>query len=218
MNEMTGIGAVTDSNNNSQNVIQENTIGKDDFFKMLLAQIQNQNPLNPIDGADFAAQLAQFSSLERLGNINDQLETMNLYQASVNNAQSLNLIGREVTAKGDVLKVEGEPVDLTYNLSGYAKKVSIKIYDEEGSLVDTLEFGNQKEGRNSVVWDCNNVSKGNYTFDVSAVNDNGDNVDVDTMTTGVVAGVTFKNGSSYLSINGQDIAFGDVISVNGLEG
>jgi len=215
---MTGIGAVTDSNNNSQNVIQENTIGKDDFFKMLLAQIQNQNPLNPIDGADFAAQLAQFSSLERLGNINDQLETMNLYQASVNNAQSLNLIGREVTAKGDVLKVEGEPVDLTYNLSGYAKKVSIKIYNEEGSLVDTLEFGNQKEGRNSVVWDCNNVSKGNYTFDVSAIDDNGDNVDVDTMTTGVVAGVTFKNGSSYLSINGQDIAFGDVISVNGLEG
>ena len=215
---MTGIGAVADSNNNSQNVIQENTIGKDDFFKMLLAQIQNQNPLNPIDGADFAAQLAQFSSLERLGNINDQLETMNLYQASVNNAQSLNLIGREVTAKGDVLKVEGEPVDLTYNLSGYAKKVSIKIYDEEGSLVDTLEFGNQKEGRNSVVWDCNNVSKGNYTFDVSAIDDNGNNVDVDTMTTGVVTGVTFKNGSSYLSINGQDIAFGDVISVNGLEG
>ena len=215
---MTGIGAVADSNNNSQNVIQENTIGKDDFFKMLLAQIQNQNPLDPMDGKDFAAQLAQFSSLERLGNINDQLETMNLYQASVNNAQSLNLIGREVTAKGDVLKVEGEPVDLTYNLSGYAKKVSIKIYDEEGSLVDTLEFGNQKEGRNSVVWDCNNVSKGNYTFDVSAIDDNGDNVDVDTMTTGVVAGVTFKNGSSYLSINGQDIAFGDVISVNGLEG
>jgi len=215
---MTGIGAVTDSNNNSQNVIQENTVGKDDFFKMLLAQIQNQNPLNPIDGADFAAQLAQFSSLERLGNINDQLETMNLYQASVNNAQSLNLIGREVTAKGDVLKVEGEPVDLTYNLSGYAKKVSIKIYDEEGSLVDTLEFGNQKEGRNSVVWNCNNVSKGNYTFDVSAIDDNGNNVDVDTMTTGVVTGVTFKNGSSYLSINGQDIAFGDVISVNGLEG
>ena len=215
---MTGIGAVADSNNNSQNVIQENTIGKDDFFKMLLAQIQNQNPLNPIDGADFAAQLAQFSSLERLGNINDQLETMNLYQASVNNAQSLNLIGREVTAKGDVLKVEGEPVDLTYNLSGDAKKVSIKIYGEEGSLVDTLEFGDQKEGRNSVVWDCNGVPEGSYTFDVSAIDDNGNNVDVDTMTTGVVTGVTFKNGSAYLSINGQDVAFGDVISVNGLEG
>jgi flagellar basal-body rod modification protein FlgD len=213
---MTGIGAVSDSNN-LQNVIQENTMGKDDFFKMLLAQLQNQDPLNPIDGTDFAVQLAQFSSLEQLSNINDQLETMNLYQASVNNAQSLNLIGKEVTARGNVLKVEGESIDLTYNLSGDAKKVSIKIYDE-GGLVDTLEFGNQKEGRNSVVWDCNNVSKGNYTFDVSAVDDNGEKVDVDTMITGVVTGVTFKNGSSYLSINGQDIAFGDVISVNDLEG
>jgi len=214
---MTGIGAVADSNN-SQNVIQENTLGKDDFFKMLLAQIQNQDPLNPMDGKDFAAQLAQFSSLERLGDINGQLETMNLYQASLNNAQSLNLIGKEVTAKGNVLKVEGESTDLTYSLSGDAKKVSIKIYDKAGDLVDTLEFGNQKEGRNSVVWDCNNVSKGNYTFDVSAINDNSEKVDVDTMTTGVVTGVAFKNGSSYLSINGQNIAFGDVISVNDLEG
>lgn len=216
---MTGIGAVTDSNNsNSQDVIQGNMIGRDDFFKMLLAQIQNQDPLNPIDGTDFTAQLAQFSSLERLGDINDQLENMNLYQASVNNAQSLNLIGREVTARGDVLKVEGESTDLIYDLSGDAKKVSVKIYDEDGDLVDTLEFGSQKEGTNSVTWDCNGISKGNYTFDVSAVDGNGDEIGVDTMTTGLVTGVAFKNGSSYLSINGQDIAFGDVISVNDLEG
>lgn len=212
---MTVIGAVA---GNSQNVIQENTMGKDDFFKMLLAQIQNQDPLNPMDGTDFATQLAQFSSLERLGDINAQLETMNLYQASVNNAQSLNLIGREVMARGDVIKVEGEFTDLTYSLSGDAKKVSIKIYDEAGNLVNTLEFGNQKEGRNSVTWDCNGVSGGNYTFDVSAVDDNGEEINVDTMITGVVTGVAFKNGASYLSINGQDIAFGDILSVNDLEG
>ena len=215
---MTGIGAVADSNNNSQSVIQKNTLGKDDFFKMLLAQIQNQDPLNPMDGKDFATQLAQFSSLERLGDINGQLETMNLYQASLNNAQSLNLIGREVTAIGDAIKVEGEFTDLTYNLSGDAKKVSVKIYDEAGDMVDTLELGNQKEGTNSVTWNCSGVPEGNYTFDVSAVDGNGEKVDVDTMITGIVTGVAFKNGASYLSINGQDIAFGDVISVNDLEG
>ena len=215
---MTGIGAVADSNNNSQSVIQKNTLGKDDFFKMLLAQIQNQDPLNPMDGKDFATQLAQFSSLERLGDINGQLETMNLYQASLNNAQSLNLIGREVTAIGDAIKVEGEFTDLTYNLSGDAKKVSVKIYDEAGDMVDTLELGNQKEGTNSVTWNCSGVPEGNYTFDVSAVDGNGEKVDVDTMITGIVTGVAFKNGASYLSINGQDIAFGDVISVNDSEG
>ncbi|MBW1718193.1 MAG: flagellar hook capping protein [Deltaproteobacteria bacterium] len=212
---MTVIGAVADS---SQNVIQETTLGKDDFFKMLLAQVQNQDPLNPMEGTDFATQLAQFSSLERLGDINAQLETLNLYQASVNNAQSLNLIGREVVAIGDVIKVEGESTDLTYSLSEDAKEVSIKIYDEAGDPVNTLEFGNQKEGRNSVTWDCNGVSEGKYTFDVSAVDDNGEEVNVDTMITGVVTGVAFKNGASYLSINGEDIAFGNVISVNSLEG
>ncbi len=215
---MTGIGAVADSNSNSPNIIQENTLGKDDFFRMLLAQIQNQDPLNPMDGTAFSAQLAQFSSLEQLSNINDQMETMNLYQASANNAQSLNLIGREVTARGNALKVEGAFTDLIYGLSGDAGEVSIKIYDEAGNLVDTLELGNQKEGRNSVIWDCSGISNGNYTFDVSAVDGNGEKISVDTMITGVVTGIAFKNGSSYLSVNGQDIAFGDVFSVNELEG
>ena len=212
---MTVIGAVA---GNSQNVIQGNTIGKDDFFKMLLAQIQNQDPLNPMDGTDFATQLAQFSSLERLGDLNAQMETINLYQASINNAQSLNLIGREVMAIGDVVNVEGESTHLTYNLSGDAKKVSIKIYNEAGDLVNTLDLGNQKEGRNSVIWDCSGVSEGEYTFDVSAVDDNGEEINVDTMITGLVTGIVFKNNTSFLSINGQDIAFGDVISVNDLEG
>jgi len=209
---VTVIGAV--SYTNSQNVIQENTLGKDDFFKMLLAQIQNQDPLNPMDGTDFATQLAQFSSLERLGDINAQMETMNLYQSSINNAQSLNLIGKEVMATGNVVKVEGESADLTYNLSGDAEKVSIKIYDEAGDLVNTLDFGNQKEGRNSVTWDCHGVSEGKYTFDVCAVDDNGEEINVDTIITGVVTGITFKNNTSFLGVNGQDIAFGDVISVN----
>lgn len=216
MYKMTGIEAVT--NSNSQNLMQGNKIGKDAFFKMLVAQMQNQDPLNPIDGKDFAAQLAQFSSLEGINNINDQLKAMNLYQASLNNAQSINIIGKQVTAKGDVIKVEGASTDLAYNLSGDADKVTIKIYNENGELVDSLEPGNQKAGKNSVTWDCSGVSKGNYTFDVSAADANGDNVGADTMTTGLVTGVTFKNGSPYLSINGQEIPFGDVISVNDLQG
>jgi len=213
---MTGIEAVT--NSNSQNLMQGNKIGKDAFFKMLVAQMQNQDPLNPIDGKDFAAQLAQFSSLEGLNNINDQLKAMNLYQASLNNAQLINIIGKQVTARGNVIKVEGASTDLAYNLSGDADKVSVKIYNENGDLVDTLEPGNQKRGKNSVAWDCSGVSKGNYTFDVSATDANGDNVGADTMTTGIVTGITFKNGSPYLSINGQEISFGDVISVNDLQG
>ncbi len=210
---MMGIESAIDTSN-LQNTIQRNKIGKDAFFKMLVAQMQNQDPLNPIDGRDFAAQLAQFSSLERLDNINGQLKSMNLYQASLNNAQSINLIGKQVTAKGNVIKVDGASTDLTYNLSRDAEKVEIKIYNEDGKLVDTLEFKGQKMGKNSVTWDSSGVSSGNYTFDVTAVDADDGNVDVSTMTTGPVNGVAFKKGSPYLSINGQEIPFGDVISVS----
>ena len=201
----------TDSASNDS---KTDIVGKDEFLKMLIAQLQNQDPLNPMDGKDFTAQLAQFSSLEQLTNMNDQLELLSLYQSSLNNAQSVNLLGKEVTARGDIVRVDGSSVDLTYDLSEDARNVTIKIYDEDGDLVETLEFESQEEGKNSITWDCGGVADGNYTFDVSATDANGDEIPAYTIMTGQVTGVTFQDGSPYISVNGQDIAFGDVISVN----
>ena len=210
---MTGIESINSDSGNLQSA-RSGTLGKDDFLNMMITQLKHQDPLNPLDGTDFTAQLAQFSSLEQLSNMNDQLELLSLYQASLNNAQSVNLIGREVTAKGDVVKVEGASADLAYNLSGGAEEVTIKIYDEEGNLVDTLELGSQKEGENSITWDCSDVAAGNYTFEVSATDSNGDVMPAYTIIVGRVTGVTFEDGSPHLSVNGRDIAFGDIISVN----
>ncbi len=208
------IESINSSSNESLQSLQADTLGKDDFLEMLVAQLQNQDPLNPLDGADFTAQLAQFSSLEQLSNMNTQLEVLNLYQSSLNNAQSVNLIGKEVTARGDGIKVEGPSAEFAYNLSESAEQVTIKIYDEEANLVDTIELGSQQEGENSVTWDCSDVAHGDYTFEISAIDDNGDEIPVYTIITGQVTGVTFKDGSPYLSVNGQDIPFGNIISVN----
>ncbi|MEA3486394.1 MAG: flagellar hook assembly protein FlgD [Thermodesulfobacteriota bacterium] len=210
---MTGMESINSGSGDLQTA-RTGTLGKDDFLNMMIAQLRHQDPLNPLDGTDFTAQLAQFSSLEQLSNVNDQLELLSLYQASLNNAQSVNLIGREVTAKGDVVKVEGASADLAYNLSEGAEEVTIKIYDKEGNLVDTLELGTQKEGENSITWDCSDITAGNYTFEVSAIDSNGDVIPAYTIMVGRVTGVTFEDGSPYLSVNGRDIAFGDIISVN----
>jgi len=193
------------------------TMGKDDFLKMMIAQLQHQDPLNPLDGTEFTAQLAQFSSLEQLSNMNTQLETLGLYQSSLNNTQSISLIGKEITATGNVIKVDGASADLAYNLSETAN-VTISIYDEKGNLVDTLEPGTQQEGENSVAWDCSNVAVGNYTFEVSAKDANGNAISAYTMLTGKVTGVSFEEGFPVLSVNGQDISFGNIISVNEPEG
>ena len=74
-------------------------IGKDEFFKMLIAQLKNQDPMNPVQGTEFSAQLAQFASLEQLTNLNTALASQNLNYMTLVNAQSVNLIGKEVTAR-----------------------------------------------------------------------------------------------------------------------
>ncbi len=211
---MTGIEGIIGSSSEGVSALQSTVMGKDDFLKMMLAQLQNQDPLNPLDGTDFTAQLAQFSSLEQLTNMNTQLETLGLYQSSLNNAQSVNLIGKEVTAQGNTIEAEGASAGLAYNLSEDADKVVVRIYDMEDNLVDTLEVGGQTEGEHSIVWDCSDIGSGNYTFEVSAINVDGDAMPAYTMITGEVTGVTFKEGFPFLSVNGQDVPLGDVIFVN----
>lgn len=76
-----------------------NAMGKDAFLKMLIAQLKNQDPTNPQQGAEFAAQLAQFSSLEQLTNLNATLRSQTQDNLNLVNAQAINLIGKEITAQ-----------------------------------------------------------------------------------------------------------------------
>jgi flagellar basal-body rod modification protein FlgD len=209
MAAVSSINSGTTSSTQTKNTI----MGKDDFLKMLIAQLKNQDPLNPLDGSNFAAQLAQFSSLEQLQNMNTQLQTLGTSFSSLNNVQAANLIGNEVSAKGNTTTVEGSTNILYYNLPGDVKQGTVKIYNAQGTLMKTFSFGSQKAGINSLAWNSSNVSAGTYTFDVSATDSSGNDVSVTSMVTGKVTGATFKNNVPYLTVNGQDIAFADILSV-----
>jgi flagellar basal-body rod modification protein FlgD len=209
MSTVTGVSSGT-TNSTQPN---KNVLGKDDFLKMLIAQLKNQDPLNPLDGSNFAAQLAQFSSLEQLQNMNTQLGSLGSSLTSLNNSQAASFIGNGIYAKGNNLNVNGPSTNIVYNLSQNVQKGTIRIYDSQGSLVQTLPFGSQNAGNNVMNWNSSRVKPGTYTFDVSAVDSKGNAVSTNTIIAGLVTGVTFKNNIPYLSVNGQDIAFGDVISV-----
>jgi flagellar basal-body rod modification protein FlgD len=201
------------SGTTSSSLTKNTIMGKDDFLKMLIAQLKNQDPLNPLDGSNFAAQLAQFSSLEQLQNMNTKLETLGTSFSSLNNVQVANLIGNEVSAKGNTTTVEGSTNTMYYNLPSDVKQGTVKIYNAEGTLMKTFSFGSQKAGTNSLTWNSSNVSAGTYTFEVSATDSSGNDVSVTSMVTGKVTGATFKNNVPYLTVNGQDIAFADILSV-----
>lgn len=190
------------------------TLGKDDFLMMLVAQLKNQDPLNPMDGTQFATQLAQFSSLEQLSNMNTQLENLGIYQTTMISTQAVNLLGKEVTvSQGNGFQVDGDTAAFSYNLSKEAAKVSISILDATGKEVDRIEAGKQAAGQQDMTWSKGNNSKGLYSYKVTAVDANGDDVKVTSMTTGKVTAVQYKDNNIYLTVNNQEVAFRNIMSV-----
>lgn len=200
-----------------------NNMGKDQFLQLLLAQLENQDPLNPMDSTDMTAQLAQFSQLEQLANINTSLEYSKLYLASLNNAQAVDFIGKEIEARGDSVQLsEGNSARLSYELNSAAGSSTINIYDQNMHLVRKVELGSQPAGAHEWMWDGrdnegNQVAAGTYTFEVSATDVDGEEVAVNTYFRGVVTGVTFEDGITYLLLGEQKVAIGDVITVNDQE-
>jgi len=194
-------------------------LGKDDFLTLLLTQLQNQDPLNPADSTEYTAQLAQFSSLEQLSNVNTNLEDIQLYQASLNNAQAVSFIGKEILALGDAVQVQdGVASACQFELSADAGGVVVNIYDSVGNFVNAMEQGAMGAGRQSVMWDGtdqhgNRVADGGYRFEVMAVDANDLDVGAATYSSGIVDGVTFIQGTTYFLIGNQKIPIGDIVEV-----
>jgi flagellar basal-body rod modification protein FlgD len=190
-----------------------NALGQEDFLEILTAQLQNQDPTDPVDTTEFTSQLTQYSSLEQLMNVNTGLDTLISDFQSMSGVEMAGLVGMEVTIDGNTIEVDGSTYDISYDLSTSAVEGQVQIYDSSGDLVDTLDFGRQDAGANTLVWDCSGQSSGSYTFEVSAVASDGSDVTVTTQAAGIVTEVSFKDGSSYLKVNGQDVSVDDLISI-----
>ena len=213
-----GIDSTT-SGGEQLSTAQPTVMGKDDFLNLLIAQLQNQDPLNPTDSTEFTAQLAQFSSLEQLGNVNDNLVELKNFQASINNSQAVSLIGKAITANGNSIQLSDDgPVQCDFSLDNDAVLVVASIYDSTGKYVTDFESKNLSAGQHSLFWDGtdkngNRVANGNYTFEILAADASGRDIDTTTFFSGTVDKVTFENNTSYLVSGNQKIALGDVIEV-----
>lgn len=196
------------------------SMGKNDFLKMLVAQLQSQDPLNPMDSTGFTAQLAQFSSLEQLQNIDASLIALKAAQKVSTNAKAVDFIGKDITATGDLFELaSGQDALLAYSLDGDAASVYLKVYDSEGNFVEDLELGAQSAGKHSASWNGRNfrglkMPAGKYTFQVMAIDQEGNSVPSHTFTAGKVSGVDFKDGKAYLLVDGQRIGMGDIVQVS----
>ena len=192
-------------------------LSKDTFLRLLTTQLQNQDPLNPMSNEEFVAQLAQFSSLEQLQGVNSQLETLNMVNTSMNNASMVNLMGQDVVAASDTFHYSGEgSTDLMYTASEAFSSGSITIYNEDGTLVDTITLNTGEAGEQTLSWDGTDqngepLPEGNYTFSIAASNENGDAVSVTTLIQGTIDEMSFVDGVPQPSVDGVPVSVGNII-------
>ena len=105
------------------------TLGQSDFLSLLVAQLKNQDPLNPSDPTQFTAQLAQFSQLEQLFNLNSTLAGLTTAQGSSEKLAALSLIGQDVVVAGNNFALKDSPVQVGYKTDGTATSIKLQIQD-----------------------------------------------------------------------------------------
>ncbi len=217
------INGISNTLSNQSAAVQNKTsLGKDDFMKLLISQLKNQDPLNPLEGTEFATQLAQFSSLEQLSNLNDavnkSIDANFVLTQSINNTMSATLIGKQVKLTGDSFAFKGQQeISFGYNLPVDASSVKINVYDETGSLIKTID-GDTGQGDNKVSWDFydndgNKVPEGKYTFKVVAENLNRQPITIDSYMIGTINSVKFTENGTKLIVDGTEFLLSDVVEI-----
>ena len=201
----------------------EKELGRDQFLTLLVAQLKHQDPLNPLESADFTAQLAQFSSLEQLFGINESLDGIEEAVAARASDNVLDYIGKSVkTLDNSIFVKNGTTESNVYELEDGAD-VTISIRDDEGLVIRTIYAGWQDAGEHELIWDGKDnqgsvVGDGVCTFELEATDEEGFIVPYDTYLVGEVTGVTYYGGDPFLMVGDKLLAPENIIEVRMSEG
>ncbi len=141
----------------------------DRFLKLLVTQMQNQDPLNPMDNAQITSQMAQINTVNGIEKLNTTVAGLNGQFVQMQTLTGASLVGKHVTLQGDRLSVEGGKGVAGFDLSATADHVKVEVLSPAGRVVDTLDLGAQSVGRHSFNWTAANVPDGApYRFRVVA--------------------------------------------------
>jgi flagellar basal-body rod modification protein FlgD len=193
-------------------------MGKQDFLTLLVAQLQNQDPLNPSDPTEFTAQLAQFSSLEQLFTLNESMTNLATSNANADRFTTLNTIGKDVTYHGSSLNFTGEPVKIGYQLDGKASEVTLSL-KHNGVTIASLKGKELDTGSHFITWDGvlendQSAPLGDYEIVLEAKAAGDESVGAAPLIRSEVTGVDLKGDfGGILVTKAGEVAFGSILGV-----
>jgi flagellar basal-body rod modification protein FlgD len=195
------------------------SLGQDEFLKLLVAQLRNQDPNNPLQPHEFAAQLAQFTSVEQLTQLNDELsyqtEAVQLSALIGKTGFSAALIGKAVVAAGDQVTIAASgQTKVQVEVGAGGGMAQLRLLDASGREVAVRDLGRLEAGRQTLALPAD-LPPGNYTYELTVKGAQDKSVPVITYTTGTVDGVYFKDGTILLRIGKLEIPVDSVVEIGG---
>lgn len=186
------------------------------FLTLLVAQLQNQDPMSPMDNAQMTSQMAQISTVTGIEKLNETVNNVTGQFSMMQMVQGTSMIGRTVLSEGNTLAAAGEGVyTAAFDLSGSAANVKVQITTPAGQLVDTVELGSGEPGRNYFTWNAGNYQGDPSQLRYNVVATNGDSpVNAATLTPYSVIAASTSNGNLMLELNnGSSIAYSNIKAV-----
>lgn len=199
-------GAVMDQYQHTAKAGGKEELGKNEFLELLVAQLNNQNPLEPQNNGDFIAQLAQFSTVEGVERLNGSMENILSGYQSSQALQAASLVGRTVIVPSEKAVVDtSQDFKASAVLPQSSSNVHVNVYSEDGSLVKRIDLGSQKAGQVNFSWDGTNsdgetMPEGAYKFEAQASID-GETKGLYTLLPAHVDSVTLGQGGGELMLN-----------------
>lgn len=219
------INGLVNTGNNNQPIYgdSKDVMGKDDFMKLMIEQLKHQDPLSPMESQEFAAQLAQFSSLEQLSNLNssmnESIDANYVLTQSINNTLTATLIGKEVKFSGNKLHNDGtNTANFGYTLPANASNVTVSIYDASGNIVKKFENQTSVQGDHKLSWDFTDndgrkLNNGEYTIKVEVESDGDNPMTAEIFQHGAITGVRFTENGTKILIDGKEFLLSDVLEI-----
>lgn len=211
------------SSASAQDPEKKSQMGQQQFLQLLVSQMRHQDPINPLDGADFAAQLAQFNSVEQLINVNNGIQQLQMSQdmmsAGLTNSLAASLTGKNVKALSDSVPfTPGESSQIQFKLNHSATELDVIIMNKEGREVRRESMQHVAAGDNTWEWDGRNdagnrLPEGEYHVRIEARDDEGSNLMAITYIEGMASKVRYTSEGVKLSIHGIEVPIGDVEEV-----
>lgn len=187
---------------------EHGSLDKDDFMQLFVTELQYQDPMEPMDSAEMASQVAQFNMVDLMYKNNEAMEEVVEAQNSVTAMNAVSMIGHDVVYQGDTLQVTSDgTAEFSVELEEPAEICNVVIQDSSGQTVASWDAGFMSSGKNDIEWDGldstgESVEEGFYTVSIQAINELDEEIEAVTWTSGTVDGISYDtDGQPELSIN-----------------